>query len=214
MKTKFLLPLFIIIILTTSCVSKKLPSPKERSDSFIANVNAFEIGTLHLYTSTTAISQIKIQDYYLSFDPRTNCIMVTARIGVNAIRLGFSYEERKSLLAAKETYCSAYEASSIPNAKPTKKNAYSTGNVSIEWGALGLSHYVMTTYITNAQYMGENKPYFRLLLNQTEDKISEVYSPKITIFISPSQWEKIIEICNQERLIQMTDEILAEADAF
>lgn len=214
MKTKFLLPLFIIIILITSCASKKLPAPKERSDTFIANVNPFEIGTFHVYAGSSNIGKLKISDIYLTFDPRTNCVMATGRIGVNAVRLGFSYEERKSLLAAKETYCAAVEALAIPKAKPTKKNAYSTGNVSIEWGTLGLAHYVMTNYITNAEYLEENKPYFRILLTQTKEENSEIYSPKIFIYISPSQWESIVEACNQEHLVALTDEILAEANEF
>ncbi len=213
-KIKIALSVLLISIATISCASKKLPEPKERSDTFIADVNPFEIGTFHLYTGSSNLGKLKISDIYLSFDPRTNCVMATGRIGVNAVRLGFSYEERKSLLAAIETYCAAVEALAIPKAKPTKKNAYSTGNVSIEWGALGLSHYVMTNYITNAEYIEENKPYFRILLNQTEDERTQVSSPKIFIYISPAQWDKIVEACNQERLVAMTDQIMIEAEAF
>ena len=204
----------IITICTTACASKQLPVQKERSETFIADVNSFEIGTFHLYAASSNVGKLKVTDLYFSFDPRTNCVLVTGRIGVNAIRLGFSYEERKELLKVKETYCFDYDAAAIPDTKPTKKNAYSTGNVSIEWGAMGLSHYVMTSYITNAQYLDENKPYFRILCNQSEDERTQVYSPKLFIYISPSQWEKIIEVCNQERLIEMTDAILSEAEAF
>ena len=213
-KITIALSVLIISITSISCASKKLPAPKERSDTFIANVNPFEIGTFHVYAGSSNIGKLKISDIYLTFDPRTKCVMAAGRIGVNAVRLGFSYEERKSLLAAKETYCAAVEALAIPKAKPTKKNAYSTGSVSIEWGALGLAHYVMTSYITNAEYLEENKPYFRILLTQTEDERTQVYSPKIFIYISPSQWDKIVEACNQEKLVAMTDEILAEAEAF
>lgn len=102
----------------------------------------------------------------------------------------------------------------IKDIKPTKKNAFTSGTAYVEWGAAGLGHEVETTYFTSTQFLEENKPYFLIQFNQTEEKISEVYSPKLFIYISPSQWEKIIEACNQEHLISMTDQIVEEAEAF
>ena len=206
--------LTIVIVLLFSCCATKQISPKERNESFIADINAFDIDSFHLYASSSNIGKIKITDFNVSFAPRSNYLIVTGRVGVNAVRIAFSYEERKSLLEAKKAYIDAYEQNIIPDEKPTKKNKYSQGTVSVEWGVAGFAHDVETTYITNAQYLEKDKPYFRILFNQTESEADKVYSPKISIYISPSQWEKIIEACNQERLVELTDKILEEANAF
>ena len=204
----------ILILLLFSCCTTTKALPKERDDNFIADINAFDVETFHLYASSSNIGKIKISDFYVSFAPRSNYLFFTGRVGINAVRLGFSYAERKSLVQAKESYITAYEENLIPDVKPTKKNKYSQGIASVEWGVAGFAHDVDTTYITNAQYLEKDKPYFRILFTQTKTEEDEVYSPKISIFISPAQWENIIEACNQQALEARCDEILAEADAF
>ena len=203
----------ILTISTTSCVTKK-KIVHERNDSYIADLDAFGVETFHLYASSSNIGKVKVSDFYVTFAPRTNYVLVTGRVGINTIRISFSYEERQSLLKAHDAYIAAFESSSLRDVKPTKKNAFTTGTAYVEWGAAGLGHEVETTYFTNTQFLEENKPYFLIQFNQTEEKISEVYSPKLFIYISPSQWEKIIEACNQEHLISMTDKIVEEAEAF
>ena len=69
--------------------------------------------------------------------------------------------------------------------------------------------------MTNVYFLGENKPYFRIQIEAAEEEPgNQIYSPKYSIFISPAQWQKIEELCRQENLEAMVDEILAEADAF
>lgn len=215
MKIRFLLPIILITITITfsSCASKEKVI-RERDETFIADINSFEVGTFHLYT-TLGMGRPKISDFYVRFAPRTNYIFAKARIGIDVIEVGFSYPERLSLNQAKDQYISAYEAGTIPNTKPKNKNAISKGNVSVAWGSLGLTHEVETTYVTNTQYLEAGKPYFRIRLVQEEELSEEhIHSPALCIYISPSQWESIVEACNQECLVQMTDEILEQAEAF
>ena len=204
---------FCIIILFTSCASKQKVI-RERSETFIADINSFEVGTFHLYT-TLGVGRPKITDFYVSFAPRSNYLFAKARVGIDVIEIGFSYPERLKLNQAKEQYISAYEAGTIPDTKPKNKNAISKGDVSVAWGSLGLTHEVDTSYVTNTQYLEAGKPYFRIRLVQEEQQSEEnVHSPALCIYISPSQWESIVEACDQERIVDMTDEILAEAEAF
>ncbi len=212
-KNSIILFILISIFLLGSCASKKI-IVRERSESFIADINPFEIDTFHLYASSSNVGKVKVSDLYFTFDPRSNYIYVSGRIGVNAVRFGFSYEERKSLLEARNAYIRAYEASAIKDVKPSKKNAFSTGTVSVEWGAAGLAHGVETGYFTSTQYLEKDKPYFLIQFIQTEEEISEVYSPKIFVYISPAQWEKIIEACDQQVLVEMSDRIMEEAQEF
>ena len=202
-----------IIILFSSCASKQKVI-RERSESFIADINSFEVATFHLYT-TLGMGKPKISDFYVRFAPRTNYLYAKARIVIDVIEIGFSYHERLNIKDAKEKYILAYESGNIPNTKPTKKNAISKGNTSVAWGSLGLTHEVDTTYITNIQYLEADKPYFRFRFVQEEEVSGEnVHSPALCLYISPSQWEQIMEACNQEHLVEMTDEILAQAEAF
>ena len=204
--------LIIFCLFLSACASNK--PPRERSDDYIADVNIFEVGTVHLYT-TINFSKPKISDFYVTFSPRTNTLFVKARIGIDVVRLGFSYEERKSINEAFNQYLEAYEQHNIPNVKPNKKNALSKGEIYVGWGGLGTAHHVNTTYRTNTQYLEKTKPYFKITLDTLEEeKGSQIYSPAACIYISPKQWETIVELCNQEKLEQMTDDILDQANAF
>lgn len=214
MKKHFILLLSsIFFMLFTACTSNQIVE-QERSETFIADINSFEVGKFHLYT-TLGLGRAKITDFYVSFAPRTNYILLKARIGIDAVEVGFSYPERQSLNMARETYILAYESDSIPNVKANKKNAISKGQATVAWGSLGLTHKVTTTYFTNYYYLEPKKPYFRIKFDQAEEKEGDkVNSPALSIYISPSQWEKILEACNQEHLVELTDEILSEAEEF
>ncbi len=202
-----------LLSLFTACASKQ-KAPKERNEHYIADVNPFIVDTFHLYTSKN-IGKPTISDFTVYFAPKTNYIMLSTKIGINFIRIDFSYEERKAFLEAKDIYIESYNSGTITKEKPTKKNAYSKGNIGISWGAAGLANYVDTTYKTHAYYLEPDKPYFRISIEPAEEEGNEhVYSPSFCIYISPSQWESIIEACNQDHLVALTDEILNQANAF
>ena len=201
--------------LFTACASKEPKPPRERDETFIADISPFEVGTFHLYASF-GYTKPKICDFSVIFYPRSNTVYIKGRVGMDIIQVGFSQSERSSLAAAKDKYIEAYTSGTITNEKPTKKNAISTGKVPFYWGALGSGYQAEVTYLTNVEYILDNKPYFRIQFQATKGigPDEQYSSPKTNIYISPSQWETIVEACNQERLVEMTDEILAEAQAF
>ena len=216
MKTKFLLLVFILTLLFTlaSCASKEPAPPRERDENYIANINPFSLETIHLYTQRKT-GKPKVGDLALSFDPRSNFLYLNTKIGLDFVKLGFSYQDRKALYQAYTKYIEAFNANAIPTEKPNKKNAYSTGYSLMYWGVAGLSYEANAPYMTNAYYMEANKPYFRITYSAGSDFTDEhVYSPSFNIYISPAQWEHIIELCSQEHLEALTDEILAQAEAF
>ncbi|MBO4639033.1 MAG: hypothetical protein J5710_04690 [Treponema sp.] len=213
MKRKFITISVIILVLLSSCASKQ-KIKRERSETFIADINAFEVDTFHLYSSSN-LNNPKINDFEVLFIPRTNEILVTGKVSVNIIQIVFSYKERQNLAEAHAKYLDALNANAIPDVKPKAKNAYSKGKTTVLWGAMGPTHEVDTNYYTNAQYLEPNKPYFKITCESAQVQgVEHVSSPKICLYISPSQWEQIMEACNQEHLVEMTDEILAQAEAF
>ena len=216
MKSKFLLCILItaLFITLTSCASNEPAPPRERDETFIADINSFTLETIHLYTQRKN-GKPKVNNLQFSFNPRTNLVIINTKIGMDFVQLGFSYQDRKALYEAYNKYIEAYNSDAIPNEKPTKKNAYTKGYTLMNWGAASLAYEASAPYITNAQYMAENKPYFKITYSAGSDFSDEhVYSPSFSIYISPSQWEHIIELCNQEALEARVDEIIAEADEF
>ena len=209
----FIISIMLLTSLFTSCASKEKP-PRERDETYIADINMFTVETFNLY-SAFGMGQPKVQDFTFIFEPRTNYLYARGRIGIDQVEVAFSYKERQKILAAKDMYILEYETGNLTKKKPSKKNAYNTGSVPIRWGVAGLGHSTVTTYMTNVQYILKDKPYFRILFSPAkEDDGSENSSPKIMVYISPAQWEKIIEACNQERLVELTDAIIEEADEF
>lgn len=208
-----LITLSLLFITLTGCASKQ-KTPKERSETFIADINPFAVENFHLYTSKS-INKPTISDFTVYFAPKTNYVLLSSKIGVNFVRIDFSYAERLALNEAKNKYLQAYESNSIPDEKPKKKNAYSTGKIQVSWGVAGLTHFVNTTYITHAYYLEPGKPYFRIEIEPAEEAGNEhVYSPSFCIYISPSQWESIVQACNQDNMVALTDAILEQAEAF
>lgn len=215
MKNKLITITFILLAaaLLSSCASKEKP-PRERSETYVADISSFYVDTFHVYT-TVSSGKPKITDFEVTFAPRTNYLFIKGRVGLDIVRIGFAYEDRKLIFEAFQKYLADYENGTIPTGKPNKKNAYNTGTVLVEWGATGLAHRAVPTFITNAQFLEPKKPYFRFLCNAVaEEGRDQIYSPKVGIYISPSQWENIYEVCNQAHLEEMTDEILLEANAF
>ena len=196
----------------TSCASKHLVQ-KERSDTFIADMDSFYINDIHLYSSL-AMNNPKICDYELDFYPRSNSISIQGRVSVDSVYIVFPYAERVKLYNAAQEYLSAYENNEIKNEKPTKKNAFFTSEASLMWGVLGLSHSLKVKYSANTEYLEPNKPYFRLKFEATDDYTDNSTSPAINIYISPSQWQTIFELCDQETLEAKCDEIIAQAETF
>ena len=215
MKKSILLISTILLLLTIfiSCASKEKP-PRERSESFVADIGPYSIGEFHIYTAF-GMSKPKISDFKATFYPRSNYIYFDTKIGIDKVQFCISYPERKNLAEAKEKYIELYKNKQIKNEKPTKKNAISKGNVYINWGTLGPSHSAYAPYYTNIEYILENKPYFRILCEQSKElDDSGNSSPRVKIYISPAQWEEICEMCEQAKLEARADEIIAQANEF
>lgn len=215
MKKSILLISAILLLITTitSCASKEKP-PRERDENFVADIGPYSIGEFHIYTAY-GISKPKISDFKATFYPRSNYIYFQTKIGIDKVEFCLSYNERQSLVQAKDQYLELYKTKKIKNEKPTKKNAFSKGNVYINWGTLGPSHSAYAPYYTNIEYILDNKPYFRILCEQAKElDDSGNSSPRVKIYISPKQWEEICEMCEQTKLEARADEIIAQANEF
>lgn len=200
--------------LTGCATTTKTTAPRERDETFIADIDSFEVESFNLLTAKKN-NKTKVTQVNITFSPRTNNLFIDTKVGMNYIRIVLPYQERSAILEAHNKYLEQYDSNTIKNEKPSKKNAYSNGFSKIQWGTLGYAHSANAEYITNAYYLEPDKPYFRIsFLQQESEKEKGTYSPITNIFISPAQWEKIYDVCKQEHLVQLVDDILMEAAEF
>ena len=160
------------------------------------------------------VGQPKISDFELTFSPRSNYIGVKAKIGLDVIKIGFPYADRQKFYETANNYIEAYNNGELKDEKPSKKNALIKGSLPMGWGVLGYSHDITVTYMVNIEYLEKNKPYFRIKFDAVSDPEDGSTSPAFSIYISPSQWQTIFEMCDQESLEAQCDEIIAQAEAF
>ncbi len=217
MKTKFLYSIFLITILINllSCASNKTRSPQpvqERTENFIADLNSFFLGNLHLYTKQS-INSPKITEFDVYFSPRTNSIFINSKLTLDVIDISFSYAERKALYETAQKYLNYYENGLLTDEKPTTKNAWYKGTIPISWGVFGFTHSADTKYQINTEYLWIGKPYYRMRFDTATDE-DDSNSPAFNLYISPSQWQTIFEMCDQVTLEARCDEIIAQAEAF
>ena len=213
MKKSFILLLTILLSITLLSCASKPKVQRERDENFIADLDPFYIDELHLYTRLT-IGAPKISDFELTFIPRTNYLSIKGKIGLDVIKLGFSYSERKKFYELANNYIDSYNEGQLKEEKPTKKNALAKGTIPAAWGVLGYSHEINDTYMVNIEYLEKNKPYFRIKFDAISDPEDGSTSPAFSIYISPNQWQTIFEICDQASLEAQCDEIIAQAEAF
>ena len=216
---KIFFPLIITLSLffvTTSCASKKELKEQpviERSENFIANLNTFFVGNLNLYTKRS-IGNPTITQFDVYFSPRTNSILLAGKLGIDVIQLEFTYAERKNIYTAALQYISNYENGLISQEKPTSKNAYIKGKVPISWGVFGYTYDAVTKYQVNTEYLWIEKPYYRFKLEAAPADGDSGSSPAFSIYVSPSQWKTIFELCDQATLEARCDEVVEQVEEF
>ena len=213
--TSYIICTLILLCFFVSCKSKEITEKPEieRTQEFIADINPIFLDTVNLYTKNS-VNNPYIAEYNLYFSPRTNSVFINVTIGITSIRIVFSYSERNALYESVKKYLYNYENNLIIQEKPTSKNAYYKGTASIDWGVLALNYSTDTKYQTNVEYLWIDKPYYRLRFEATDDKDKDASSPAFSVYISPTQWQTLFDLCNQQALEARCDEILAEADAF
>lgn len=215
-KTRIFTAFLFICLCLSSCASKKELQEKpelERTEDYIADLTPIFLGNLHLYTKQS-VNAPKITDFDVYFNPRTNTISLSFKLGLNVVQLSYSYSERKEIYDSAKQYIFNYENNLITVVKPTSKNAYLKGKAPISWGVFGLVYSTITKYQANTEYLWIDKPYYRLKYDTAKANDDDANSPSFSIYISPSQWQNIFEMCNQAVLESKVDDILEQADVF
>ncbi|HQL06046.1 MAG TPA: hypothetical protein PLU33_13010 [Treponemataceae bacterium] len=201
-----LLCLFLFLV---SCVS---PAPKVKGDNFLGDFNPIQLDNLMaLHNAINGIKPVEIRTYLV---PRTNTVELYFRIFANEIALVLDKKTRDMIRSSIQDYLNLYEKNSLTVQKPSKKNAFVKGSMSIGWGVLSPVRYTTAPFWTNYEYL-EEKPYFLLYLNPTPDSNdASAYSPVVKLYLSPAQVREFLDVTDQSRLESIVDEYNTRAYTF
>lgn len=213
-KSFFVVSLVILsVLLFTGCASKE-STPRVPDENFVADINQFDLEEYHLLADYNLTSP-KIQDFFISFSPRTNNIIVKVRLGIDVVSFSISYTDRMKIKEVVEQYLYDFENGNLKNVKTRKKNASFLSKSYVQWGVTGYGHETMAEYYTVVDFVEPTKPYLKLqFLSGSEEGIDHVGSPRFAVYLSPTQWKKIFETCNQEKLVAQSTQVVEEAYEF
>lgn len=175
-------------------------SEPEYSENFLANLDPVELQPLYfLKKSGKKVSPKEIKRVYLV--PRTNAIEMHFHDSVNQVAIVLRKAERDKILDTCRLFLQQYDDKTLPHVKVKKKNAYFESTCSVWYGPLTPSngcekniYYMITEFIDKRPYL-----LLRFAPTQTTTGINQS-TPKISLYMSPSQIRDFLEVMDQENL--------------
>lgn len=211
---KTILICFIGFLILSACkTADKIPQRIEKTDVFLGDFDPIQLETI--MAIRYSMKKIRPIEVRLFLVPRTNTIEAYLRDGMTAYVVVLDKDARKTLSEGIALYAEAYQSfledgsKALPQRKPTDNNAFNRGDLSVSWGVISATHHNDAKFNTNYSYLESKKPYFRFTVESTADKDeSDIFSPYLHLYFSPSQLETLLNITNQDAL----DEIVAEKE--
>lgn len=170
------------------------------TDDYLANLDPVELESLYfLHKSGKKVTPKQVKRVYLV--PRTNIVEIHLHDGVNNLVIIWRKAERDKIIEACKTFLQQYDEKTLPHTKITMKNAYFNSRCSLWYGVLTPStgceknrYYMICEFINK-------KPYLLLRFAPTESTSDPgLFSPKVSLYMSPSQIRDFLEVIDQENL--------------
>ena len=170
------------------------------TDDFLANIEPVELEPIY-FLKKNGKKMVPREVTKIALIPRTNAVEMHFRDGPNEIAIILRKSERDKILDACQTFLQQYEEKTLPHTKVQKKNAYFSSRCSLWYGLLSPSngcekniYYVICEFI-------DRKPYLLIRFAPTENTSGQqAFTPKVSLYMSPSQIRDFIEQMNQEKL--------------
>lgn len=208
-KKILLIILTALLLILTGCESTPKP-PKVRGDDWIADLGPFNMDYIRCQEGGS-FGKISPVDLVMYLYPRSNTLEIRWKSGMNYICWDLSKKDRDAITECAQKYLAAYNEKNLPEQKPSKKTAWWSGILPIAWGVGGFTYTTKANSYITYNYAEEGKPYFMIHSDPTRAPDEEnVSSPKVSIYMSPAQVEKLIELISQENLNAEVDAILDE----
>lgn len=191
--------------------SEKVEKPVS-TDDFIADLGPVQIANIMMLSkSKSSIKPKEITKVYLI--PRTNNVELQFRDTVNAVVLILNKAERQRIIDACNLFLQEYDEKKLEHKKVNSKNAYFKSKCSLWFGLTNASNGCNENdYFVTYEFI-DRRPY---LLIQTipsrctsEDK--NAFTPRIQLYMSPSQIRDFIQQMDQENLESYLTETIEKA---
>ena len=208
-----LIVLFAFLLLAGCATTSKKTEEESPYLTTLGDFSPFKLGdAISLWKSGDDVSPCEMELYCI---PRSNKIEIHFSKYIDKICLILDAQDCALFEECVKAYMEDYNSSNfVKNYKPTRDNSYGRMFPSISWGVFGYGYNADIKAYFNYEIIG-GKPYFSMMLDQASDKSStDIYSPKMTMYFSPSQLETILEITSPETIGEYIKELEAEAYTF
>ena len=195
---------------TTSKKSTKNDSPYPTT---LGDFSPFELGdAISVWKNGDDVTPCEMTIYCV---PRTNRIEFYFSKLMNKVCLMMDAEDYAEFEKNVQTYMTDYNESNFDkNHKPSKDNSYGLMKPGIAWGVFGYSYNADIKARFNYEIIG-GKPYFSMLMEQgLANGETDIYSPIMTMYFSPSQLETIMELTSKDTIMEHIKELETEAYDF
>ena len=184
----------------------------ESNDNYVADVDPVLLDELMLLTkSGSKLKAKEIRKVY--FVPRNNNVELYFRDGVNEICLILEKAERDKILAACNQFLEEYDAKTLKHKKVNSKTAYYKSRCSLWFGIISNSTgSEKNEYFVNYEFI-DKRPYLLIQTIPTRCEIphEKDFTPKVKLYMSPSQIRDFIQQMNQENLESYLTETIEKA---
>lgn len=177
----------------------------EVTDDFIGDFNIVKMDSLmFLQKSKDTVKPKEIDTVYLV--PRTNSVELHFRDNINNICIILNKTERNKILSTCELFLQQYEEKTLPHQKVSSSTAYVKSKCSVWFGLLtpatGCEN---NDYYLNCEFI-DKRPYLLLHFQPSRCENTNTFTPKISLYLSPTQIREFMDIMNQENLNKLVEQ--------
>ena len=176
------------------------------TEDFLANIDPVDLAPLY-FLKKSGKKVVPKEVGKVGLVPRTNAVELHFRDGTNEIAIILRKAERDKILNACQKFLYQYEDKTIPHTKTNRKNAYFNSTCSVWYGLISTSngceknnYYVIPEFI-------DKRPYLLIRFAPTKNTSGEdSFTPKISLYMSPSQIRDFMEQMDQTKLEEAIQE--------
>lgn len=172
---------------------------KPVTDTYLGDFDPIEMGEfIFLQKSKKTVKPKQIKEVHLV--PRRNTVEFYFRDTANVIVISLNKAERDKIVEACNTFLQQYEEKTIPHHKVNTKTAYFNSKTQTWFGVFGpATECSKTDYYVNCEFI-DRKPYLLLHFAPTRTDNYKAFTPKLNLYMSPTQIRNFITQMDQETL--------------
>ena len=182
------------------------------NENFVADIDPVDLAPLFfLRKSGKTVKTREVKT--VGFVPRTNALEFHLRDDVNEVAIILRKAERDKILKACKTFLEQYESRTLVHQKVNRKTAYFNSKCSVWFGLLSpVIGCERNDYYVNYEFIAK-RPYLLICFvpSRTTSDGGKNFTPKVSLYMSPSQIRDFMEQISQEKLEEAIQDIKSKA---